>query len=232
MQYRVAVCDDSQPDRENLIRLAEQWAQQRGDGMEWVEFSSAEQFWFRYTEDKSFDLILLDIEMQGMDGVSLARRLRKLDANVPLIFVTGYSDYIADGYEVAALQYLLKPVSRQKLFAALSRAAEKLEQNGRYLNLELSGETVRLPLYEIRYLDVNQNYTTVHAKQDYTVKRSLAELEEQLDERFFRTGRSLIVNLREIRRVTKQEIFLADGTVLPLPRGAYGKLNQAIIANT
>lgn len=135
---------------------------------------------------------------------------------------------------MAALHYLVKPVSREKLFAVLDRAWEKHRRNARCLNLELSGELVRLPLYEVRYLDVHQNYVTVHARQDYTVKRTLGEFEAQLDEGFLRVGRGDdLLNLKQIRRVTKKEVVLAEyGTVLPLPRGAYEPLNRAIIERT
>ena len=98
--------------------------------------------------------------------------------------------------------------------------------------LELSGEMVRLPFYEIRYLDVHQNYVTVHAKSDYTVKRTLGDFEKELDDRFCRVGRGMILNLKYIQRVTKTEVRLSDGTVLPLPRGAYEPLNRAIIQHT
>ena len=91
---------------------------------------------------------------------------------------------------------------------------------------------MRIPFYQIRYLDVHQNYVTVHAQQDYTVKRTLGDFEKELDDRFFRAGRALIVNLTLIRRVTRTEVHLSDGTVLPLPRGAYEPLNRAIIAHT
>ena len=87
-------------------------------------------------------------------------------------------------------------------------------------------------LKEVRYLDVHQNYVTVHARQDYTLKRTLAEFEAELDEQFFRVGRGMILNLKQIRRVTKKEVVLADGTVLPLPRGSYEPLNRAIIERT
>ena len=91
---------------------------------------------------------------------------------------------------------------------------------------------VRIPFYEIRYLDVRQNYVTVHGKQDYTVKRTLGDFERELDDRFCRVGRSMIVNLRFIRRVTRLDVTLSDGSVLPLPRGAYEPLNRAIIQHT
>ena len=193
---------------------------------------SADAFLFRYAEDKSFDLLLLDVEMPGTDGVTLAKTVRQENEAVQIVFITGYSDYIAEGYDVAALHYLVKPVSREKLFAVLDRAWEKHRRNARCLNLELSGELVRLPLYEVRYLDVHQNYVTVHARQDYTVKRTLGEFEAQLDEGFLRVGRGMILNLKQIRRVTKKEVVLADGTALPLPRGAYEPLNRAIIERT
>ena len=79
---------------------------------------------------------------------------------------------------------------------------------------------------------MHQNYVTVHARQDYTVKRTLGEFEVQLDEGFLRVGRGMILNLKQIRRVTKKEVVLADGTALPLPRGAYEPLNRAIIERT
>lgn len=230
MAYRVAICDDSAQDGEFVKALLTQWASQRQVQVHPEVFSSGERFLFRYAEDKGWDILLLDIEMGHMDGVSLAKQIRRDNQAVQIVFITGYSDYIAEGYEVAALHYLMKPVSREKLFSVLDRALEKLGQNQRCLNLETGGELFRIPLYEIRYLDVRLNYVTVHAGKEYTVKRTLGEFEKELDSRFFRVGRSLILNLKYIRRVTKTEVFLSDGTVLPLPRGAYEPLNRAIIA--
>ena len=123
----------------------------------------------------------------------------------------------------------MKPVKPEKLFAVLDRAAEKLRQNEGYLTVQTTEETIRAPFYAIRYLDVQKNYVTVHAQADYTVKRTLSEIEAELDRRFFRIGRSCIVNLDSVRRVTRTDVFLSDGTVLPLPRGAYEPLNRAII---
>ena len=129
-----------------------------------------------------------------------------------------------------ALHYLMKPVDREKLFSVLDRAVEKLRKNERPLLLELAGETVRLPLRELRYLEVRRNFVTLHAREEYTVKKPLTEFEERLDERFFRTGRSFIVNLMYIQKITRTDIFLTTGEVLPLPRGQYEALNRALIA--
>lgn len=232
MTYRVAICDDSLRDAEFVRDILNHWASDRQVSIRVEVFSSAERFLFRYTEDKDWDILLLDIEMGAMDGVTMAKRVRQDNEAVQIVFITGYSDYIAEGYEVAALHYLMKPVSREKLLTVLDRALEKRKQEERCLNLELSGEMVRIPFYEIRYLDVRQNYVTIHGKEDHTVKRSLGDFEKELDSRFCRVGRSMIVNLKYIQRVTKTEVRLSDGTVLPLPRGAYEPLNRAIIAHT
>ena len=232
MAYRVAIVDDSIKDAEFVQGILNSWADQRQVNIQAEVFPSAEAFLFRYAEDKEWDILLLDIEMGAMDGVTMAKRVRQDNEAVQIVFITGYSDYIAEGYEVAALHYLMKPVNKDKLFAVLDRALEKRKQEEQCLNLEAYGEMVRIPFYEIRYLDVHQNYVTVHAKVDYTVKRTLGDFEKELDDRFCRVGRGVILNLKYIQRVTKTEVRLSDGTVLPLPRGAYEPLNRAIIQHT
>lgn len=231
MKYKIAICDDAETDRDHLSALARQWAERAGHQLQLSAFPSAESFLFQYAEEKDFQILLLDIEMEAMDGVAMARKLRRENNTIQIVFVTGYSDYISEGYEVEALHYLLKPVKEEKLFAVLDRAVEKLHRNEKVLNLENGGELIRVPVYEIRYIDVQGNYVTIHGKEDYVVRKTLGELAELLaaDERFCRVGRSAMVNLSCISKVTKKDIYLNDGSTIPLPRGAYEKVNQAII---
>lgn len=231
MAIHIAICDDQQKDLEYISALVREWAEEKKTTAQLELFPSAEAFLFQYAERKDWDLLLLDIEMGNMDGVNMAKTVRRENEAVQIVFITGYSDYIAEGYEVAALHYLMKPVKPEKLFEVLDRAAEKLRRNEGFLTVQTTEETARLPFYTIRYLDVQKNYVTVHAKADYTVKRTLSEMEAELDRRFFRIGRAAIVNLDLVQRVTKAEVHLSDGTALPLPRGAYELLNRAIIAH-
>ncbi len=226
MKYKIAICDDSDADRQYILNMVERWAASVGHMVHIDTFTSAENFLFCYAEESDCDILLLDIEMGAMDGVTMAKQLRKNNDTVQIIFITGYSDYISEGYEVAALHYLMKPVKEEKLCSVLDRAAEKLAKNEKVLNFEIGGEMVRVPIYQIRYADVFGNYVTIHALTDVTVKMTLGELEKQLDERFYRAGRSCVVNLTQISRVTKAEIKLSDGTAIPLPRGAYGKFDE------
>jgi len=232
MAYKIAICDDSRTDAQFVLSKLEVWAKTRKMSIFTEYFSSAENFLFQYAEDKTYDILLLDIEMDKIDGVTMARQIRQENDTIQIVFITGYSDYISEGYEVAALHYLMKPVDEQKLFSVLDRAMEKLIKNEKSLTLAMSGETVRIPLRKIQYIDVRQNYVTVHANEDYTIKCSLSEFEKMLDDRFFRAGRAIIVNLTYIIKVTKTDVYLSDGSILPLPRGAYEAINRAIISNT
>lgn len=229
MTYKIAICDDCAADRQYISDFVNRWADDTGHHVQTFLFSSAENFLFCYAEKSDYDILLLDIEMGQMDGVTMAKHLRKTNDTLQIIFITGYSDYISEGYEVSALHYLMKPVKEEKLFSVLNRAVEKLVKNEKVLNFEMNGEMIRIPVYQIRYADVYGNYVTVHTSEELRIKMTLGELEKELDERFYRVGRSVIVNLTLIGRVTKTEIKLNDGTSIPLPRGAYDGVNRAII---
>lgn len=227
--YRFAICDDNKAQIEFLSAAVLHWGEKRGIHPQISAFENGESFLFRYAEDKAFDILLLDIEMGQLNGVQLAKTVRQENKEVQIIFITGYMDYISDGYDVEALHYLLKPVSEEKLHSVLDRAAERLKDKKNSLFLNTGDEMVRIPLYTVRYIEVRQNYVTIHADVDYTVKKTLRELEQSLDSSFFRTGRSYIVNLQFIKKVTKTDVYLKDGAVVPLSRGLYNDLNQAII---
>ena len=154
MKYKIAICDDSDADREYVLNMVNRWAAGAGYVVHTDTFNSAENFLFHYAEESDYDMLLLDIEMGAMDGVAMAKQLRQSNDTVQIVFITGYFDYISEGYEVAALHYLMKPVKEEKLCSVLDRAAEKLVKNEKVLTFEIGGEMVRVPIYQIRYADV------------------------------------------------------------------------------
>lgn len=227
--YRLAICDDNQADVIYLSSFLEKWAEKAEKALKIESFPSAEAFLFQYEEEKSFDILLLDIEMGDMNGIELARKIRRENHLVQIIFITGYMEYVAEGYDVEALHYLLKPVTEEKLYGVLDRAAERLKSKEKELCLTLPGSVTRIALCEIRYLEVRRNYVTIHGAEDYTVKKTLNELEEELDGSFCRTGRSYIVNLHFVKKITKTQVILKDGREIPLSRNCYEKMNRAVI---
>ncbi len=227
--YRFAVCDDNPVDAAYVAGLIGEWNKTAKLPLKIEQYPSAEAFLFAYEDDNAIDVLFLDIEMGSMSGVELAKRLRQSGAGLQIIFVTGYMEYIAEGYDVEALHYLIKPVTGGRLGAVLDRAVERLKMRENTLTLTLADGVVRLPLYEIQYLEVQKNYVTIHADEEYSVKRTLNELAEELDESFYRIHRSYIVNLRFVKRISRAEVILKDKTALPLSRKLYDGLNQAVI---
>ena len=103
MKYKIAICDDSAADRVYVTDMVNHWSAAEGHAVQINAFDSAESFLFHYADESDYDILLLDIEMAAMDGVTMAKQLRRDNETVQIIFITGYTDYIAEGYEVAAL---------------------------------------------------------------------------------------------------------------------------------
>jgi DNA-binding LytR/AlgR family response regulator len=230
MTYRIAIIDDNPTDASYVRLLCESWAKSAGHLLLPHEFPSAEQFLFHTEDLPPFDLLLLDIEMGQMNGVELARRVREYDERVQMVFITGYPDFIAEGYEVAALHYLMKPVAKEKLFAVLDRASAALDKQTRTVLLPVGKETVCLPADSIRYAESQGHYMIVYAQAcPYKCRMTASELEALLGYGFVRCHRSVVVGLRHVARVTRTAVYLNDGTELPLGKGLYDPVNRALI---
>ena len=154
MDIRTAICDDELTDREVVSQYLTRWAKEHGHTITLSMFSSAESFLFNFEDNKAYDLLLLDVEMSEINGVELARRIRRVNREVQIIFISGYSDYISEGYDVDALNYILKPVDYEKLAKVLDKAAERIKTVERALFLETADGMVRVPLYDIVYIEV------------------------------------------------------------------------------
>ncbi len=228
MTYEIAICDDEEKQRVYIKSLVERWLHQTFHHVKIQEYASSEQFLFEQAYDRT-QILFLDIEMEKMDGIALAREIRKHNRQMQIIFVTGYMEYIQEGYDVEALHYLLKPVSQEKIDSVLERAVERLKTADAVFLVECGGEVLRLPFKEIRFIESNRNYNIIHADNDYEMRGTLSELEEKLDEAFVRVGRSYLVNLHYVRRIGKTELILNTGEKLLVPRGSYKKLNEAFI---
>ncbi len=230
-RINIVICDDEPTQNEYLKSLVLVWAKGGDTLVNITSYNSAEEFLFWYAEDKTVDILLLDIQMGGMDGVQLARIIRSQDERVQLLFVTGIPDFVAEGYEVSALHYLMKPINQDKLFTVLDRAVRNLNRTEQSLFLTINGEMNRIPISEIRYIEAQGHYIVINTtKKTYKTKMSLSEVERSLNNAFFRCQRSFIVGIRYVKKVTKTSIILDDMTQIPLSRGLYDTVNQAIIS--
>lgn len=232
MQMKIGICDDDAAQRGYLGKLTEQWAWQTGISASVQLFESAEAFWFCYQEDKAWHLLLLDIQMKEMDGVVLAQHIRKDNRDVQIVFITGFSDFMAEGYEVSALHYLLKPVDEAKLFTVMNKACSAaVKEGGGALVFSMNGESVRVLTEHILYVEAFAHSTVLATLQgSIETNCSISAMEDRLGPHgFVRCHRSYLVALRHVRRIAKACVNLDNGAVVPLSRGSYQKVNQAFI---
>ena len=231
MAYRVAIVDDSISDAEFVQGILNSWADQRYADIRVEVFPSAEAFLFRYAEDKDWDILLLDIEMGAMDGVSLAKKIRQDNETVQIVFITGFADYISEGYDVAALHYLMKPVKQDKLFAVLNRAVAAMQKTERVILLPIGGEMLRVPVSQVQYVEAFSHTVAIITETDtIQVKMPISEVEKMLGAGFVRCHRSYLVGLKHIARLSKTEVVLDSGKSLPLSRGAAPLVHKAFVS--
>lgn len=253
----VMICDDETVSLSFLDRTVREWAAERRCEVKIKLYQSAEQFLFDREDQEEADIMLLDIDMPGLSGIDLAHRLRREEKRTQIIFVTGLSDYMLEGYDVEAVSYLLKPVDAGKLFICLDRAKERRQKEEPVLLLELPGGMARVKLAKICYLESDAHTTQVHCmrsfysagtepgKQDsmevtggtgvkFTMRSrtGIRELEERLavfGGGFFRIHRSYIVNLAYVNRISRREVLLDGGETLPVSRSRWEALNRAYL---
>jgi len=224
---KIGICDDEALERSYLTQLVNEYGLLHNQKVSITTYESAENFLF---EDDQLDIILLDIQMSGITGMDLARKIRTYDSDVPLIFITGVSDYISEGYDVKAQHYLLKPVKQEKLFEVLDRAISSLEQVEATMVLNTENGIKKIKHNDIVFVESIGHYVELFCnKQSVRVKQSLSHIEEQLGEGFIKVHRSYLANLEHIRHITKTEIIFDDGNSIPLSRRRYSEINQRFI---
>jgi len=230
MSYRIAVVDDCVTDTEYVQVLVEEWLATRNETAQIKTFPSAEAFLFAYEDNTTWDILLLDIEMKEMNGMELAKKLRESNTVVQLVFITGYPDFMAEGYEVSALHYLMKPVSKEKLHTVLDKAVAGLAKSEKMLSVTFDRQTDLVPLSKILYIEAQKQYVLIHTEEkEYRMKASLVEMKEQTDDFFFPCQRSFLVNLQHVARIKSDCVVLKNGTEVPISRGMAEKIGREMI---
>ena len=231
MEIKIAVCDDEPHQAEYNKMLVSRWASKNNISVNITMFESAENFKAVQRDNKAFDILLLDIEMGGQNGMELAREIRKYDAKLSIIFITGYVDYMAEGYDVAALHYLVKPLKEDKFFEVLDKALINLLQISRTIILPKTGGDVKIKADDIVYAEVISHTVTLYLadgkREEFQMR--ISDMEQLLGDGFFRCHRSFIVSLKYVSRVTKTAMVLENGNEIPLSRNLYDAASQAFI---
>ena len=199
---KIAVVEDNDAVRAELCGFIAQYAQESGSQLDVTPFSDGTQVVEPYRP--GFDIIFLDIEMPTLGGMPTAERIRLLDPDVVLIFVTNMAQYAVRGYEVDALDFVLKPVNYYQFSTKLARALQRIQRRrGGQITLQTPGGTQQLDTDDILYLETRDRLLHYHtADKVWSVRGSLLKSEKELAPyHFARCNQCYLVNLRHVKGV-------------------------------
>ena len=235
--------DDERPALEDLVRMLE-----ASPAVGRVESAdSAASALVRLGEGSRFDALFLDVRMPGLDGLELARILRRFEQPPAVVFVTAFDDHAVDAFELAVLDYLVKPVSRQRLDEALDRVgravgggdapveADAVDDDVLPVDAPRGGGTRLLPRSSIVFLQAHGDYVRVSADGGrYLLRARLSDLDERWSRHgFLRVHRGFLVNLRRAVEVRPRlngtaVLVMSDGSEVPIARRQVGELRRRL----
>ncbi|KNF07928.1 two-component signal transduction response regulator, LytTR family [Gottschalkia purinilytica] len=215
---RVAVCEDELIHRTILEEYLHTIFEEFTNQYEILGFSSGEQLLENYLE--GLDILLLDIQMNKLTGMDVARKVREFDNKVEIIFITSLIDYVQEGYEVRAYRYLLKPIKYEDLKKHIVSCIDKLiKSNENFMIIQGKSEVHKVSIDTITYIEVIKKDMIIHTtEQSYNTKMSLYKMEKELAPYdFFRCHKSYLVNMKQIQCL-KQNVAIVNDEEIPVSR--------------
>ena len=216
---RIAIVEDEERNRVMLLEHLRRYEQEHGLSFEVSTFSDGREILAKYRP--VYDIVLLDIQMEHVDGMTTAKRIRELDQEVVLVFITNSPQYAIGGYQVAALSYLLKPVPYVALSEELDRCLAQVRKRERgFVILTTGTEQHRVNVADIVYIESIKHRLVVHTTdREYSLVGSLTAMEDELTGKdFFRSNNPYLVNLQHVTGVQQNSCILRGGHDLQISR--------------
>lgn len=225
---KIAVVDDEKEERECLHQYCDQFQNERKKRLEIREYTSGDLFLEEF--DGSTDLIFLDIDMEGTNGIDTARRIREKDKDVLIMFVTNLAQMAIKGYEVRALDFIIKPVNYYSFAMKMQNALDIIEtRKVKNIVITTAGGMQIISTEQLLYVEVEGHYLHYHTTEGiYQQKISLKELEESLAGLSFkRCNNCYLVNLKYVNGVEKEDVIIR-GERLKISRPRKKEFLQAL----
>lgn len=209
---RIALCDDEAAARDALHIQLEKILVENNEEIVY-EFSTGTNAvsWLK-KHPGEIDLLFLDVEMDGLNGLECAEKIREFDKNLMIVFVTGYADYVFDGYRTGALDYIMKPVKTQKLSELLHRVRLKMMQEEKNVFLVKNTDGLwRFALYDILYFYSDKRLVfLVTRNAEYPFYDKLENVARRLEGRFIRIHQRFLINPEHVERLGKDCVLLPE----------------------
>ncbi len=225
MKLNIAICDDEKAIREQINELIEK--EKPGICPEFYETGDD-----LLVVGKQFDIVFLDIQMDGTDGIETAKKLRERDEDTILIFITAIREYVFKAFDVAAFHYLLKPIEEDKFQEVFERAKRELEkrkkQRRETIFIKTRNRSFTLEKDSILYIESRAKKVGIHTTGEIIeAYSSMNEMEGQLGESFYRCHRGYLVNMAYVAEYDSKSITLNNGECVYLAKEKYGEFVRA-----
>lgn len=223
---RFALCDDLKQDRELLRAYLRDALAERRITADIEVFDSGDAL-LEHLSREPFDAYFLDIYMQGMTGVQTAYRLLEKDARTVIVFITSSPDHMADGFQIGAVHYLVKPVTPDSVGQALERVLRLLDKPEAYITLQIGRMEKQVLLEDIVFVESRERQCLIHTKKEVMPPYiRLDELQAMLDDRFLRCHRSYLINMAETEGLFSDGFLMSDGAAVPVKRDKRLEMKQ------
>ncbi len=226
MDYNITICDDEAIQGDVIERMVKEGATRQHIDAKIYKFTSGKKL-ISYLDEYNTQLHIafLDMEMEGIDGIELARAIKERCQHVLIIFVTGYRDYVFDVFELGTFRYLLKPVQPEVFLKAFEEAVDALSKSNvpiddEFLVINKNKEKIMIKYSSIQYLEKYKNKILVKTdNEDIEFYGTFNELNHLLDgNSFIKVHQGYIANMDKIELITSKEVLLKDGSRIPVSR--------------
>ena len=229
----IAIVDDLKTDSDRLVGFIDTYMEQhRLQCGAMDRFSSGEDFLGAFTSGK-YDLIFLDIYMGGITGMETAKRIRRMDHDCRIIFITTSPEFAVESYDVSASFYLLKPIEKSGVFAALDRCGLQAAERARTVEVTTPFGKTALPVHDVSYTEYARRQVLVHLKngQDMEVSMSQKDFSALLLQYpwFCDCIKGILVNFEDVDKLLVDRFLLKNGIQVPISRLKYRDVREQYI---
>lgn len=216
MNFNITIIEDNLQEKERLLKALHLWEEKNNLTLHISCYDNGEDYLDAHTNDEDH-LYILDIQLPGMTGIDVAKRMRARGFDGAILFLTAFREYVFDGYDVRALHYLLKPITQEALDKCLDDILQQLK--GNHFVFRDNGNIIQIPYGDIICLSVVKHYIQITTKKEvYSIRMSLKNILPFLPKEFVQCHRGHIINMRHIRKLTPTNIFLSNHTTVLIGR--------------
>ena len=225
---KIAICEDEVFTIDLIKSFIGEFIREKNMTCQLNAFTTAADF-FNSSED--YDLILMDYNLPDSTGMEIAKKIRLTNRRTTIVFITAYSEYVFESFEVDTFRYLLKPIEKTSIFKMLEDFLNNFEQYSR-IEIPLTAGTVFVALPEIMYIESNGRYTTVRCNSNsYVSTKALSAFDADINSfRFFRTHRTFLVNMKYIAEIDGHIITLTNGEKIEISRRNLATFNKCYMS--